>query len=488
MAEKWDHRDFPACDDGGSPNRDHQNSFSGKFPEGLRVLVFDEDPQYLSLLEKHLQEFQYRVTRCNEEERAVYLLRNHTNRFDIAIIEAENSNGDRFRLISEIGSEMDLPIIIMSKDDSVESVINWMRNGVCDYLIKPIRPEDLRLIFKHVVKKIQVRRSVAVAGEAAEENAAGENSSSVGDSTIRNPNKRKRGIFLDGQVNEEDHDRDRDSTTKKRRVVWDEKLHNKFIEAVQYLGNNEKAVPKKILERMNVDGITRENVASHLQKYRLNMKKLNDQNEGVERNRVLITPQERGMYGGEGATEFYRGRNVQFPTHHMNNIPQLSSVQQQSTSPNLMTQLISPLGHRHLDDVSVVLSGRNLVMTHQHHHHHHHQTSDYACNGEKSPTYNDDELGFSSLTSLFTQNSEDMSLFHLQDPVMLPNDNQLSANPQLMMNVHDTHEPSMLHIPSFPSSFTHSSFIDQKDTIKMVDVSGGFSYNNSYSVDSNMLT
>ena len=35
-----------------------------------------------------------------------------------------------------------------------------------------------------------------------------------------------------------------------------------------------EAVPKKILEIMNVDGLTRENVASHLQKYRLYLKRV----------------------------------------------------------------------------------------------------------------------------------------------------------------------------------------------------------------------
>ena len=33
------------------------------------------------------------------------------NKFDIAIIEAQNSTVDIFRLISEIASEIDLPII-----------------------------------------------------------------------------------------------------------------------------------------------------------------------------------------------------------------------------------------------------------------------------------------------------------------------------------------------------------------------------------------
>lgn len=51
-----------ADDEGGGPDRDLSNSpnmFSGNFPKGLRVLLFDEDRQYLHILEKHLQEFDY---------------------------------------------------------------------------------------------------------------------------------------------------------------------------------------------------------------------------------------------------------------------------------------------------------------------------------------------------------------------------------------------------------------------------------------------
>ncbi|KAJ0232284.1 putative two-component response regulator-like APRR4 [Hirschfeldia incana] len=411
---------------------------TGMFPEGLRVLVFDEDFQNLHSLENHLQDFRYKVTTCNEGAEAMSLLRNHLNKFDIAIVEAQNSAVDIFRLISEIASESNVPIIIISNDDSVQSVINWIKIGVCDYLIKPIRPEDLRLIFKHVVKKMRVGRVVE-----SEDKAAPEKSSSVGDSTIRNPNKRKRSMFIDGQVGEKDQDHVRDSTTKKRRVVWDKELKKKFLDAVEELGP--EAVPKKILERMNVVGMTRENVASHLQKHRMLLNKQKNQNEKDEKNRSLLS-QQGEMYFGEGSSKFYGGSNMQFPTQHINNISQ-------------------PLRHHH-DGVSVAVSTSNL---------HHHQTSGFTCfkNVEESSIYNDIDAEVSNLVSFFTQ-KEEMSLSHLHEPMvattLLSSDNQLFLNQQPMMNFH---EPSILHTHSFPSSLAPSSSLDQNETTTMMNVGEG---------------
>ena len=52
-------------------------------------------------------------------------------------------------------------------------------------------------------------------------------------------------------------------------VEWTRDLHDKFVSAVEDL-SVDKAVPSKILERMGTcsDGLTRQNIASHLQKYR----------------------------------------------------------------------------------------------------------------------------------------------------------------------------------------------------------------------------
>ncbi|VVB15348.1 unnamed protein product [Arabis nemorensis] len=181
------------------------------------------------------------------------------------------------------------------------------------------------------------------------------------------------------------------------------------------------------------------------------------------------------MYGGEEATDFYRRGDVQFPIYHINNIPQPCVHQQQIPNTNLTTQLVSPLGNHHLcDGVSVAVSSKNLVMTH-----HHYQTSEVACieNTEESFGYNsfemhnEDEATVGNLTRLVMHNSQEAGLFQFHEPVMatttmIPNHHHssasLEANQQQMMNGHVT-EPPMMHLHSVPSSYTHSSFLDQQE-------------------------
>jgi len=47
-------------------------------------------------------------------------------------------------------------------------------------------------------------------------------------------------------------------------VDWTQELHKKFVHAVEQLGVDH-AIPSRILELMKVEGLTRHNVASHLQ-------------------------------------------------------------------------------------------------------------------------------------------------------------------------------------------------------------------------------
>ncbi|KAL1561031.1 transcription factor HHO2-like [Salvia divinorum] len=63
-------------------------------------------------------------------------------------------------------------------------------------------------------------------------------------------------------------------TARKQRRCWSPDLHRQFVNALQHLGGPQAATPKQIREHMQVDGLTNDEVKSHLQKYRLHMRKI----------------------------------------------------------------------------------------------------------------------------------------------------------------------------------------------------------------------
>ncbi|RDX73093.1 Transcription factor HHO3 [Mucuna pruriens] len=60
---------------------------------------------------------------------------------------------------------------------------------------------------------------------------------------------------------------------RKQRRCWSQDLHKRFLNALQQLGGADSATPKQIRELMNVDGLTNDEVKSHLQKYRLHTRR-----------------------------------------------------------------------------------------------------------------------------------------------------------------------------------------------------------------------
>nr|ANG83702.1 sterile nodes [Pisum sativum subsp. sativum]ANG83709.1 sterile nodes [Pisum sativum subsp. sativum] len=78
---------------------------------------------------------------------------------------------------------------------------------------------------------------------------------------------------IDSATEEADSAVRTETTLKRPRLVWTPQLHKRFVDVVAHLGIK-NAVPKTIMQLMNVEGLTRENVASHLQKYRLYLKRM----------------------------------------------------------------------------------------------------------------------------------------------------------------------------------------------------------------------
>ncbi|XP_008812974.2 two-component response regulator ORR21-like isoform X1 [Phoenix dactylifera] len=283
-----------------------------QFPAGMRVLVVDDDVTCLRILEHMLQRCRYNVTTCCQATKALSLLRERKGGYDVVISDVHMPDMDGYKLLELVGLEMDLPVIMMSADGRTSAVMRGIKHGACDYLIKPVRIEELKNIWQHVIrKKWNENRDLEHSGTMEESDRFRravddtEYASSVNDGTdgTWKSQKKKR----DAKEDEDDGELDNEdpSASKKPRVVWSVELHQQFVSAVNQLGID-KAVPKRILELMNVPGLTRENVASHLQKFRLYLKRLSGvaQNQSVLPNSFCGSVEPNAKLGSLGRFDF----------------------------------------------------------------------------------------------------------------------------------------------------------------------------------------
>lgn len=191
---------------------------------------------------------------------------------------------------------------VLSANSDPKLVMKGITHGACDYLLKPIRIEELKNIWQHVIRRKKFDQKDQNRSTNQQKTRHGNGDGGLGPGVNGNPDdsgklinrKRKDQNEEEEEESEEDgHENEDPSTQKKPRVVWSVELHQKFVAAVNQLGiesefftdNNKifaevtkrvtfsnimhlcfaEAVPKRILDLMNVERLSRENVASHLQ-------------------------------------------------------------------------------------------------------------------------------------------------------------------------------------------------------------------------------
>uniref|UniRef100_A0A453T5Q8 Response regulatory domain-containing protein n=1 Tax=Aegilops tauschii subsp. strangulata TaxID=200361 RepID=A0A453T5Q8_AEGTS len=174
-------------------------------------------------------------------------------------------------------------------------------HGASDFMVKPVRTHELKNIWQHVQRW---RNPKAISHINDHDNDVQRVQPATTDKSKYSGNKRN-----DGDDSSENNEGTHISAIhRKPRMTWTIALHNKFLEAINQIGLDSKnshlvphsstmlvaaryfhynfydiivgAVPKKVLELMNVDYLSRENIASHLQKYRLHLKRVKSNPSG----------------------------------------------------------------------------------------------------------------------------------------------------------------------------------------------------------------
>ena len=125
------------------------------------VLVVDDDPLNRLQLLQGLKQQGYDSTQAEDGVQALELLAERS--FDLVILDILMPNLDGFEVLSHMKSDgvlRDIPVIVISALDEMDSVIKCIRMGAEDYLSKPFDPTLLEARVGACLEKKQLRETI----------------------------------------------------------------------------------------------------------------------------------------------------------------------------------------------------------------------------------------------------------------------------------------------------------------------------------------
>ncbi|KAI4340859.1 hypothetical protein MLD38_025658 [Melastoma candidum] len=267
----------------------------------IKILLVDDDSTILAIASMLLRTFKYEVTAVKNPADALSNLRVRRGAYDLVVTDYHMPQMNGLELQKVVQSEYNLPVIVMSADERECIIMKTLECGAAFFIAKPIKAEDVKNIWQYAVasRKGKSVPSLYKAGviNVGHEPTAGEvevmgitgldglmdlecggemmDMEEV-DSLVSMADIKERRSKRGGSKRKHKKKQSSQSKNPKRsKVVWTTTLHNLFLQALNQIGLD-KAVPKKILEYMGIPGLTRENVASHLQKYRIFLRRVAD--------------------------------------------------------------------------------------------------------------------------------------------------------------------------------------------------------------------
>lgn len=108
----------------------------------MRVLIIEDNRRLAALIAKGCEAAGFAADTCNDLEEARAALA--TARYDIAVLDLGLPDGNGLDLLSSLrrkGSE--LPVLVLTARDALESRVEGLNAGADDYLLKPFAMEEL---------------------------------------------------------------------------------------------------------------------------------------------------------------------------------------------------------------------------------------------------------------------------------------------------------------------------------------------------------
>ncbi|KAI3735475.1 hypothetical protein L6452_14974 [Arctium lappa] len=122
----------------------------------LRVLLVEADDSTRQIITALLRKCSYKVAAVSDGLKAWEVLKGRSHNIDLILTEVELPSISGFALLTLIMEHpvcKNIPVIMMSAHDSVSTVYKCMLRGAADFLVKPVRKNELKNLWQHVWRR-----------------------------------------------------------------------------------------------------------------------------------------------------------------------------------------------------------------------------------------------------------------------------------------------------------------------------------------------
>ncbi len=124
-----------------------------------KILIVDDEPFNLDLLEQELAELGYETERANNGAQALQKIARANPALVLLDYQMPDMNGiEVLRNVRQ--TDQDLPIVLITAHGSIERAVEAVKAGADDFITKPFDPEHLAVVVKKALERAQLKRDV----------------------------------------------------------------------------------------------------------------------------------------------------------------------------------------------------------------------------------------------------------------------------------------------------------------------------------------
>ncbi len=127
-----------------------------------KILIVDDDPDIVMMLEDRLQASGYETVAATEGQQALDQIVHESPQLILLDLTLPKVSGlDVLKRLSQMKSSENIPVIVMTAHASIEAAVEAMKEGAYDFLTKPLDGDHLLIVFRKALERDALRRQVA---------------------------------------------------------------------------------------------------------------------------------------------------------------------------------------------------------------------------------------------------------------------------------------------------------------------------------------